>query len=243
MTEKQTLLRERMDALQIPYTQEAIDQLIAYQALLEDWNTRINLTGDASFEALLDKHIMDSLTPLTVEGLLPDKASVIDVGSGAGFPGIPLAIVRPDLKIMLLDSLQKRITFLDAVTDELSLLNVTTLHARAEDAAHDAQHRERYDIALARAVASLPVLMELLLPFVKIGGKCICFKGPSVDEELSAGKTAARKLGGAPPRAVPVTVPNLSDHRHCLVTSQKNEHTQKLYPRKAGTPAKNPLGV
>lgn len=240
--EKQALLRNRLNALHIAYPANAPDQFVTYQQLLEDWNARINLTGDAAFDALLDKHLMDSLTPLTAQGLLPNGATVIDVGSGAGLPGIPLAIARPDLKITLLDSLKKRIDFLDAVTGALGLTNVTTVHARAEDAAHSVRFREQYDVALARAVAALPVLMELLLPFVKPGGQSICYKGPSVADELAAGSKAARMLGGASPRSIPVSVPYLPEHKHCLITAVKREHTKSCYPRKAGTPAKKPLG-
>ena len=243
INEQKALLRSRMDALQLTYTQDMVEQLIAYQALLAQWNTRMNLTGDASFEALLDRHLMDSLTPLTVDGLLKENAEVIDVGSGAGFPGIPLAIVRPDLKITLLDSLKKRVGFLDAAADALELANMRTVHARAEDAAQDARYRERFDAALARAVAALPVLLELLLPFVKIGGRSICYKGPSVEEELGAGRTAAGLLGATPPHIIPLAVPYLPEHRHCLVVDEKRRHTKPYYPRKAGTPSKIPLGI
>ncbi len=241
--DQQALLEERMAALGIAHPPEAGVKLLGYHRLLEDWNTRINLTGDASFDVMLDSHLMDSLTPLCTQGLLKLHATVIDVGTGAGLPGIPLAIVRPDLRITLLDSLQKRIGFLNAVIETLGLVNVTTVHTRAEDAAHDPRFRERFDVALARAVAALPVLMELLLPFVAPGGRSICYKGPSVEEELRAGRAAAKLLGGSPPRAVPVSVPYLPQQKHCLVISEKNAHTGKIYPRKAGTPSKNPLGM
>jgi len=241
--EKQAQLRDRLAALGLDCGGEAIDRLIAYQALLEEWNARVNLTGDPSFDALLDAHLMDSLTPLTVNGLLPDGAAVIDVGSGAGLPGIPLAVLRPDLKITLLDSLRKRVVFLETVIRELGLNNVAAVHARAEDAAHDVHYRERFDIALARAVAALPVLLELLLPFVKTGGTTVAYKGPSVEDELTAGKRAAFLLGGGPPDVIGISVPYLPEHRHCLVVNQKRIHTPGQYPRKAGTPGRNPLGI
>ena len=241
--QKQALLIERAAAMGLALGGEAARRLSAYQALLEDWNTRVNLTGNASFDALLDMHLMDSLTPLTVNGLLPDGAAVIDVGSGAGLPGIPLAVLRPDLKITLLDSLGKRVKFLEAAIGALELKNVTAVHARAEDAAHDARYRERFDIALARAVAALPVLLELLLPFVRTGGKAVAYKGPSVEDELTAGKRAAFLLGGGPPEAIGVSALPLAEHRHCLVVNEKRVNTPGQYPRKAGTPGKNPLGI
>lgn len=242
-SEKLALLSDRMRSMGIPCAGEAVRKLVSYQALLEEWNARMNLTGDAAFEALLDRHLMDSLSPLTAEGLLPEGAAVIDVGSGAGLPGIPLAIVRPDLKITLLDSLRKRVGFLDTAIGALELSNVTTAHARAEDVAQDARYRERYDVALARAVAALPVLMEWLLPFVRVGGRCVCFKGPSVEDELAAGGAAAGLLGSGPPEALSVSMPYLPEHRHCLVTAVKLHGTPGRYPRKAGTAVKNPLGL
>ncbi len=235
-------LRERLGALQIACDEVAARKLLQYHALMEDWNARVNLTGDASFDAMLDSHLMDSLTPLTAEGLLPQNAALIDVGSGAGLPGIPLAILCPDLHVTLLDSLAKRVGFLSAAIDALELSNVCAVHARAEDAARDAAYRERFDVAMARAVASLPVLMELLLPFVRIGGRCVCFKGPSVAPELAAGQAAAEMLGGGRPEVLSVNVPYLPRQRHCLVVSEKLHNTPTSYPRKAGTPAKNPLG-
>jgi 16S rRNA (guanine527-N7)-methyltransferase len=240
---KQALLQERTATMGLVLSGEAVGRLIAYQSLLEDWNARVNLTGDASFDAMLDKHLMDSLTPLTVDGLLPEGAAVIDVGSGAGLPGIPLAVLRPDLKITLLDSLQKRVKFLESAIGALGLPNVTAVHARAEDAAHDTRYRERFDIALARAVAALPVLLELLLPFVKTGGKSLAYKGPSVEDELVTGKRAAFLLGGGPPEAIGVSALALPEYRHCLVVNEKRFHTPGQYPRKAGTPGKSPLGI
>ncbi len=238
-----SLLQNRLRAQGAPADGETAEKLLHYQELLLLRNERLNLTGDASFEALLDAHLMDSLTPLALEGLLPQGAMLIDVGTGAGFPGIPLAVVRPDLKITLLDSQNKRLTFLEEVIRALGLSSAVTLHARAEDAARDVRYRERFSVAVARAVAPLPVLMELLLPFVKPGGKIIAYKGPSVEDELAAGQAAALLLGGGPLLTVPVTVAHLPDHRHRLVICAKHRETPRTYPRKAGIPAKNPLGM
>ena len=241
--EKLALVEERLSALQIACDTDAAEKLVKYQELMETWNERINLTGDASFDAMLDRHLMDSLTPLTVNGLIGENASLIDVGSGAGLPGLPLAIARPDLRVTLLDSMQKRTVFLQTVVQALSLTNVTILHARAEDAAQDADCRERFDIATARAVAALPVLQELLLPFVRIGGKCVCLKGPAAEDELLAGAAAAGLLGGGPPKMVEVALPFVPDLRHVLAITQKQSPTPRRYPRRSGTPAKNPLGI
>ena len=144
-------------------------RLVRYHRLLCEWNARMNLTGDTDFAVALYRHYLDSLAPLRLEGLFAHGARVIDVGSGAGFPGLPLAIARPDLQVTLLDALQKRISFLAAVVEELGLTHVRLVHARAEDGARNPEHRERYDLAVARAVAPLPVLCELMLPFVAVG--------------------------------------------------------------------------
>ena len=240
--EKQTLLQKRMQAMGIACGEEAAGKLIGYQELLEIWNARMNLTGDAAFETMLDKHLMDSLTPLTVQGLLPQNARMIDVGSGAGLPGIPLAIVRSDVQVTLLDSLHKRIGFLHTVIEALKLDNVKAVHTRAEDAARDVQYRERFDVAIARAVAALPILQELLLPMVAIGGKSICFKGPSVTLEMQAGTEAAELLGGKEPQKIPVSMPFLPNVNHVLIVTEKQKNTPVQYPRKAGIPVKKPLG-
>ena len=240
--QKKALLQERLHAQGVLCPSGVDGKLLRYQEMLEAWNERMNLTGDASFEAMLDAHLMDSLTPLTIGGLLPPNASMIDVGSGAGLPGIPLAVVRPDLRVTLLDSLGKRVKFLQAVVETLELQNVCVFHARAEDAARDARYRECFTIATARAVAALPVLLELLLPFVRVGGQCVCYKGPSVTIEMEAGMAAAELLGGSPPEATAVCLPYLPEVRHTLVVSGKVRKTPKQYPRKAGIPARKPLG-
>ncbi|MEG2481516.1 MAG: 16S rRNA (guanine(527)-N(7))-methyltransferase RsmG [Clostridia bacterium] len=235
-------LRECMDQLGIAYDECAPERLARYHAMLCDWNERMNLTGDTDFDLALDRHYADSLAPLAVEGLFLKGASLIDVGSGAGFPGLPLAIARPDLQVTLLDSLTKRLTFLSAVVEELGLHNVRLVHARAEDGGQEAALREKYDIAAARAVASLPVLCELLLPFVRLGGRMICYKGPAAQDELLAGSAAAKLLGGGAIEALPISLPMQPEWQHCLLISQKKQKTARQYPRKAGTPAKLPLG-
>ena len=236
-------LNAAIEKLHIHCDERTAARIARYHELLADWNTRMNLTGDTDFATSLDRHYTDSLAPLVNEHLFPQGASLIDVGSGAGFPGLPLAIARPDLQVTLLDSLMKRIGFLDAVVKDLGLTNVTLVHSRAEDGGRDVKLREQYDIAVARAVAPLPVLCELLLPFVKVGGRMICYKGPSAEEELQAGQKAAHMLGGAAVESIPVAIPNQPDWQHCLLTCEKKVKTVRQYPRKAGTPSRSPLGV
>lgn len=236
-------LKERMDGLGLLYPSDAPETLVRYHALLEEWNKNINLTGDADFELSLDRHYADSLAPLAVDGLFPEGARLIDVGSGAGFPGIPLAVVRPDMRITLLDSLMKRVGFLNAVKDGLALGNVLTLHSRAEDAARAIGMRESFDIAVARAVAPLNVLCELLLPFVRVGGKMLCYKGPAASEELEACSKAALMLGGGKPIVIPVSLPSQPEWRHMVVCVTKEKKTVRQYPRKAGVASRSPLGA
>ena len=236
-------LKAAIEQLHIECDERTPARIARYHAMLADWNTRMNLTGDTDFATSLDRHYTDSLAPLVHVQLFPRGASLIDVGSGAGFPGLPLAIARPDLQVTLLDSLMKRINFLDAVVKELGLTNVSLVHSRAEDGGRDAKLREQYDIAVARAVAPLPVLCELLLPFVKVGGRMICYKGPSAEEELLAGQKAAHMLGGAAVENIPVVLPNQPEWQHCLLTCEKKVKTVRQYPRKAGTPSRSPLGT
>lgn len=234
------MLRSRLTECGIPFHPQAPEQLLVYHELLMDWNTRMDLTAVLAEDELLDRHYMDSLMPLAL-GLIPEKGRLIDVGTGAGFPGMPLAILLPELQVTLLDAQQKRLTFLQAVVDALKLTNVTLIHARAEDGARDKAHRERYDLAVARAVAPLPVLAEYLLPYVAPGGRALCWKGPSVLEELTAGRRACHLLGGSCGEPVPCPIPG-RDWQHLLIPMEKTQPCAKAYPRKAGTPAKSPLG-
>ena len=190
---------------------------------------------------MIDKHYVDSLIALSVPGMLPAKGTLIDVGTGAGFPGLPLALACPELKVTLMDAQKKRLNFLQAVIDDLQVRNVTLVHARAEDGAQFPQHREKYDVAVARAVASLAVLSEYLLPFVRAGGKAVCWKGPALQEEMQQGRRAAFLLGGRVEEPVNVTIPG-RDWQHMLLPVSKTAKTARQYPRKAGTPTKAPLG-
>ena len=239
MTEKEMLARLHANGL--PEDALLAERLCGYLAMLLDWNTRIDLIAPTGEEEAADRHLMDSLTILNAPGLMPE-GSVIDVGTGAGLPGLVLAIARPEQPFMLVDALRKRVDFLNAVAEKLDLRRVTVLHARAEDAARKADLREGFDLAVARAVAPLNVLAEYLLPFVKPGGRAVCWKGPSVPEELQAGRRAAFLCGGSLGEAVPAPVAG-RDWQHVLVPIEKNGHTPKTYPRKAGTAVKKPLGI
>ncbi|MFR4292939.1 MAG: 16S rRNA (guanine(527)-N(7))-methyltransferase RsmG [Christensenellales bacterium] len=173
-------------------------KLLKYHELLLEWNAKMDLTAVTEEADMIDRHYVDSLMALTIPELIPQGASLIDVGTGAGFPGLPLALARADLRVTLMDAQQKRLNFLQAVLDALNVQNVTLVHARAEDGARMKEQRECYDVAVARAVAPLPVLAEYLLPYVKVGGKAVCWKGPAVQDELGAGKggvSAGRKAG------------------------------------------------
>lgn len=236
------MLTGRLGGLGFPYDPRTPDRLWTYHTLLCQWNEHMNLTGETDFDTALDRLYMDSLAPLAIPGLFPQGATLVDVGSGAGFPGLPLAIARPDLEVLLLDSQAKRIAFLDAVIEALGLPNVRTLHSRAEDAGQNAELRESFDVAVARAVAPLNVLCELLLPLVRVGGQMICYKGPSAGEEWEAGNRAARLLGGGPLSSHPVTLPSQPEWRHQAVACEKNQKTLRQYPRKAGLPGRKPLG-
>lgn len=232
---------DRLNACAIPISAHEADQLAVYHHLLLDWNTRMDLTAVTEDSEMLDKHYVDSLMPLSLPGLLPSTGSVIDVGTGAGFPGMPLAICCPGLQFTLLDSQQKRLTFLAEVISQLSLSNVTLVHARAEDGARNPALRASFDLAVARAVAPLPVLAEYLLPYVRVGGFALCWKGPSVLNEIVSGRRAAHLLGAALQDPVPYDIPG-RDWQHLFIRLNKTAPTPKAYPRKAGTPTKSPLG-
>ncbi|MBQ8555427.1 MAG: 16S rRNA (guanine(527)-N(7))-methyltransferase RsmG [Clostridia bacterium] len=240
MTEQ--ALSARLTACGIPHDAALPGKLLKYHELLLDWNARMDLTAVTDEEEMIDRHYVDSLSALAVPGLIPSSGALIDVGTGAGFPGLPLALACPELRVTLMDAQQKRLNFLQAVTDALDVRNVTLVHARAEDGAQFPQHREKYDLAVARAVASLSVLSEYLLPYVRVGGKALCWKGPALMEELQQGRRAAFLLGGKVEEPIPVAFPG-REWQHLLLPISKSGKTARQYPRKAGTPSKSPLGA
>ncbi len=221
----------------VPVTQEAVLKLNRYLDMLIDWNGRMDLTSVPP-EDMPEKHFLDSLLPLTRAELFPAGCSLIDVGTGAGFPGLALAAARPDCRVTLLEAMQKRCQFLQAVCDELALSNVRVIQNRAEIAGQDGAHRERYDRAVARALAPLNVLCEYLLPFVKPGGLALCWKGPAAEEEIPDGAFAAQQMGGEMGEIIELPC---HDTRHVIVPVKKITQTLPQYPRKNGIPAKRPL--
>lgn len=236
---QQHLDRMRRDAAAFGVTLDdrMCAQFSRYADLLVEWNAQVNLTAITDEEDIAVKHFVDSLSATS---LLPQGASVVDVGTGAGFPGIPFAIVRPDLAVTLLDSLDKRIRFLSVVADGLALPNIRTQHGRAEDFGLDPQWRDTFDVATARAVASLPVLLEYCLPFVKPGGIFLAMKGPGAREEADASENALQVLGGRIVEIRSFLLPGTDMERN-LVIVKKTGRTPKGYPRKSGKPAKAPL--
>jgi len=208
-----------------------------YMDLLIEWNKKINLTAITEKNEIILKHFVDSLT---IKDLIMDEASVIDVGTGAGFPGIPLKIYNDTIKVTLLDSLNKRINFLNEVINKLELKNTTAIHGRAEDIARLSDYREKYDVVTSRAVANMSTLLEYMMPFAKVGGLCICMKGSNIEEELNNSKKAIKELGGKLSKIEEFTLPD-SDIKRNIVVIEKIKPISKKYPRKAGIPSKNPL--
>ena len=228
-----------LEKLNISLSDQQIQQFMKYYELLVEWNSFMNLTAITDFDEVCKKHFVDSVSLIKAMDL-SKELSVIDIGTGAGFPGIPLKIVFPNLKITLLDSLNKRIKFLDTVIEELALANINTLHGRAEDFAKPGKLRETYDLCVSRAVANLSTLSEYCLPYVKVGGFFISYKSEKIEEESEAAKKAISILGGKVKDQVAFTLPDSDIYRN-LYMIEKVKETNKKYPRKAGLPSKEPL--
>ena len=239
MTAFEEILAARADEAGIPLTAEQIGQFSVYNEMLLDWNTRMNLTALTAPEDVAVKHIIDSLTAYDA-ARFDGARTLIDVGTGAGLPGIPLAVYAPHLTVTLLDSLNKRVRFLTEVTAAMGLQNVRCIHARAEEAARTAEHRAAYDIVVSRAVARLPVLLEYTLPFVRVGGTLLALKGRAYAEEQKEARRAAEVLGGGRITARPVHLPGLDDVR-AILTVTKERQTPAAYPRGGGAPTRRPL--
>jgi len=219
--------------------EKQLTQFMRYYELLVEWNSFMNLTAITDFDEVCKKHFADSVSLVKAIDLTKDL-SVIDIGTGAGFPGIPLKIVFPNLKITLLDSLGKRVKFLDTVIDELQLSGIDTLHGRAEDYAKPGKMRESFDLCVSRAVANLSTLSEYCLPYVKKGGFFISYKSEKIEEESHDAEHAIKLLGGKVTDQIAFTLPDSDIYRNLYVI-QKVEETPKKYPRKAGLPSKEPL--
>ncbi|WP_305768947.1 16S rRNA (guanine(527)-N(7))-methyltransferase RsmG [Candidatus Epulonipiscium viviparus] len=232
-------LKEKSAELGVELQELQIQQLLQYKDLLLEWNQKLNLTAITKEDEIITKHFLDSLSVNMAVDLLKYK-NLVDVGTGAGFPGLVLKIAYPHLNIVLVDSLKKRLTFLDAVIETLKLKHVVTVHGRAEDIAKDVQYREKFDICSPRAVSNLATLSEYALPFVRTGGYFIALKGQKLDEEVAQATNAIKILGGELERVVDVPIP-ATDIVHKIAVIKKVGFTNKKYPRKAGEPAKNPL--
>lgn len=223
--------------MNISLLKEQYGQFYAYMELLIEWNEKMNLTAITDPKEIILKHFVDSLT---IAKYVEEGKSIIDMGTGAGFPGIPIKIYRKDVKVVLADSLNKRIKFLDEVIDKLKLENVETIHCRAEELGKNKQYREKFDYATSRAVANLSTLSEYLMPFVKLNGKCIFMKTIEVEEELEKAKKAIKTLGGKIEKVDKFEIPE-SDLGRSIIIVKKEKITPNKFPRKPGTPAKEPL--
>lgn len=224
-------------SLGIEFLVEQKEKLYIYMQLLLEWNEKINLTAIVKPKEIILKHFIDSIT---ISKYIKKNSLVADVGTGAGFPGIPLKILREDLNIALVDSLNKRINFLNEVIEKLKLSNIKAVHARAEDIGKSKEYREKFDVVTSRAVANLSTLSEYLMPLAKVNGKCLAMKGPGVQEEIENAKKAINVLGGTIQNIVEFKLPN-SNIERTIVEINKVKNTDKKYPRKAGIPSKEPL--
>lgn len=233
------LLNDGALKLNISLDEKKSAQFMTYMDMLLETNKSLNLTAITEPDEVITKHFLDSLTACD---LIPHSASVIDVGCGAGFPGLPVKIARDDICLTLLDSLNKRLSFIQSVLSSAKIDNAVCVHARAEDGGRDKNHREKYDVALSRAVANMSVLSEYCLPYVKVGGIFLALKGPAAPEELKTAEKAICTLGGEISEVREVCVP-FTDLLHKIVVIKKVRACPDIYPRKAGAPSKKPIGV
>ena len=239
MNHGKDLLIQGINELNLEITQNQTNQFIRYYEMLVETNKVMNLTAITEMDEVMVKHFIDSL--LVVKSVDLSKVhTLIDVGTGAGFPGIPIKIMYPHIEITLLDSLNKRLKFLNSVIEQLKLTDINTIHGRAEDIAHNSFYREKFDLCVSRAVANLLTLSEYCIPFVKVGGSFISYKSAVSDEEIEKSKKAISILGGKIIENKKVALP-CSDVERVFVNIQKVKNTVKKYPRKAGLPSKEPI--
>ena len=230
-------MKENAAMIGVLLNEENLDKLYKYKNLVLEWNEKINLTAITDDSEFAVKHFIDSLT---INKYIEPSKTIIDIGTGAGFPGIPLKILNKDNKIILFDSLNKRLKVLEDIIEKIELKNIETLHGRAEETFKNKEYREKYDIAVSRAVAALNVLVELMLPAVKVGGICICMKGSNAEEEIKEAKKAVKELGGEIINIEKVILPELNLERNIIII-RKVKQTANKYPRKPGTPQKEPI--
>lgn len=230
-------MQEKGNKINITFSVEQLDKLYRYMELLIEWNEKINLTAITEPREIILKHFIDSLTILKD---IKNGKKIVDVGTGAGFPGIPLSIMNENIQMFLVDSLNKRLIFLKNVINELNLKNIIIIHSRAEDFGRNKEYRENFDIAVSRAVANLSTLSEYLIPLIKINGKCLCMKASDTKEEINKAKKAINVLGGTIKNVEEFNLPD-SDIGRTIITINKERNTPNKYPRKAGMPSKEPI--
>ncbi len=232
-------LQDKLEMLSVEVDRKKIDQFNQFYDLIVEWNNVMNLTAITDYKDVVEKHFLDSLS---IERILKldDLKTVMDVGTGAGFPGMPLKIIYPELKITLLDSLSKRVKFLNEVIRQLELKNIDAIHGRAEDIGKNENYREKYDLCVSRAVANLATLSEYCMPFVRVGGVFVSYKSGDIDEEVLKSKKAISLFGGKIDEVVKFQLPG-TDINRAFVKIKKIKGTPKKYPRKSGIPSKEPL--
>lgn len=233
------ILKQGIEDFGLEANETVLNNFQKYRELLVQWNQKMNLTGIEDEKEVFIKHFLDSISTVT-NGYVQNKMSLIDVGTGAGFPGLPLKICLPKLKVTLLDSLNKRINFLQEVAKEIEIDDIEFIHGRAEDFGKKEEYREQFDIATARAVAGLPILMEFCVPFIKVGGYFVCLKGPNANLELEESKAAMEILGVEYIEKIDIKLPEIDLHHNILVF-KKIRNTPSKYPRKAGKVSKKPI--
>lgn len=238
--EKQEFINEiisKLKKINVNINEEIGEKFYKYTELLLEWNKKINLTAITDLDDIILKHYVDSLT---INKYITNNNRIIDIGTGAGFPGIPLKLLNKEKEFILVDSLNKRVKFLEEVVNQLNINNIEVIHARVEDLAKNNKYRENIDIATSRAVANLSTLLEYMLPFIKINGVCICMKGPKISEEINGAKNAIEILGGKIEKIENINLPDTDIERNIVIV-KKIRPTPNKYPRKAGMPAKEPL--
>lgn len=230
-------IEEKSSKIDINLDNEICNKLYNYMNLLLEWNEKINLTAITDEKEIILKHFIDSFT---INKFINSGDKMLDIGTGAGFPGLPIKIIRPEVDVFLMDSLNKRINFLNEVIESLQLKNIEAFHSRAEEMAKNNKFREKFDVVTSRAVAKLNILLEYMLPYTKIDGKCLCMKGPNIEEEIKEAEKALKILGGEIEKIEKIILPDSNIERKIIIIRKKSA-TPLKYPRKAGMPTKEPL--
>lgn len=230
-------IEEKSSKIDINLDNEICNKLYNYMNLLLEWNEKINLTAITDEKEIILKHFIDSFT---INKFINSGDKMLDIGTGAGFPGLPIKIIRAEVDVFLMDSLNKRINFLNEVIESLQLKNIEAFHSRAEEMAKNNKFREKFDVVTSRAVAKLNILLEYMLPYTKVNGKCLCMKGPNIEEEIKEAEKALKILGGEIEKIEKIILPDSNIERNIIIIRKKSA-TPLKYPRKAGMPTKEPL--